>query len=64
MKNIQMSREGDMLVIKINLKERHGQSASGKTTVVATTGGNVTPPSGDDGCFDPNMKIGINVYTK
>lgn len=64
MKNIQMHREGDLLVIKINMKERHGPSKSGSTTVVATTGGNIMPPSTDAEPFDPNMRIGINVYTK
>jgi hypothetical protein len=60
MKNIQMSREGDILVIKIDLTKKFGPSASGKTTIVATTEGPVSPPD----VSDMGMKIGINVYTK
>jgi hypothetical protein len=55
-----MSMDGMMLVIKVDMSQRFGKSASGKTTIIASTEGNVTP----SGVDDPNVKIGINVYTK
>jgi hypothetical protein len=60
MKNVSMSMDGMMLVIKVDMSQRFGKSASGKTTIIASSEGNVTPPGVDD----PNVKIGINVYTK
>ncbi len=64
MKNVNMVREGDKLVITIDLSQTFGRSASGKTTIIASTEGNVCPPANNEGKFDPNMKIGINVYMK
>lgn len=58
MKNCEMSVSGDQLTIKINLKERLGKSASGKSTIVATTEGNVSVPGFED------IKLGVNCYTK
>ena len=56
MKNIEMSVNGNTLTIKIDLDKTFGPSKSGKTEIVATTGGNVTV-EGTDG-----VKIGINCY--
>lgn len=50
--------DGDILTIRIKLNERHGQSSSGKSTIVASTGGNLPVPGHDE------VKIGINVYVK
>lgn len=58
MKNVNMQVEGDELVIRVNLKQRHGKSASGKSTIVASTEGNVEIPGFED------LKLGINCYTK
>ena len=58
MKNIEMQVQGDMLTVKVDLKKEFGPSASGKTTIIATTEGNVTVPEHE------NIKIGINVYRK
>ena len=58
MKNVQMTVEGKTLVIRVNLEERHGRSASGKTTIVASTEGNVSVPGQD------NIRVGLNVYEK
>lgn len=58
MKNISMEKKGNILVIKIDLDERHGLSKSEKTTVVATTSGNVKVPGAE------HISIGINAYTK
>jgi hypothetical protein len=59
MKNVEMKREGDKLVITIDMSKTFGRSASGKTTIIATTEGNVCPPGSV-----PDVKIGINVYCK
>ena len=58
MTNINMKVDGDLLTIVVNLKERHGRSKSGKTEIIATTAGNVACPS------DPDIKIGLNIYSK
>jgi len=42
MKNVDVRVEGDELILKVNLKTRLGKSASGKTTIVATTEGNIS----------------------
>jgi hypothetical protein len=57
MKNVQMSVEGNILTIKVDLSKEFGPSSSGKTTIVASTEGNVTVPEREE-------KIGLNVYRK
>lgn len=57
MKNVEMILEGTMLTIKVDLTKEFGPSASGKTTIIASTEGNVTVPGRDE-------KIGLNVYRK
>jgi len=57
MKNVEMILEGTMLTIKVDLSKEFGPSASGKTTIVASTEGNVTVPGREE-------KIGLNVYRK
>ena|SRR3989338_10317491 len=58
MKNIDMQVQGDILTIKVDLKKEFGPSASGKTTIIASTEGNITVPEHE------SIKIGINVYKK
>lgn len=58
MKNMTMQVQGDELVIRVNLKERLGASKSGKTVIVATSEGNQELPG------FPEIKVGLNVYTK
>ena len=58
MQNIEMAVEGDVLTVKVNLKKRYGKSKSGKTVIVASTGGNVGVPE------YPEIKLRLNVYTK
>ncbi len=58
MRNVDINVDGDNLIIKINLKQRHGLSSSKKTTIIASTDGNVSVPGYED------IKIGINAYTK
>lgn len=55
-KNVEMKVQGDKLVIVIDLSKSFGLSASGKSTTVATTAGNVSVPGRED------IKIGINAY--
>ena len=58
MKNVEMSVEGTILTIKVDLSKEFGPSSSGKTIIIATTEGNVAIPDVDD------KKIGLNVYKK
>ncbi len=57
MKNVEMKVEGNILTIKVDLSKEYGPSSSGKTTIVATTEGNITVP-------DRTEKVGLNVYKK
>jgi hypothetical protein len=57
MKNVEMTIEGTMLTIKVDLSKEFGPSASGKTTIIASTEGNVTIPGREE-------KVGLNVYRK
>ncbi len=58
MKNVEMSVDGNILTIKVDLSKEFGPSASGKTIIIATTEGNVTVEGYED------TKIGLNVYHK
>ena len=55
MKNIEMTVEGETLVIKVDLSKDFGPSKSGKTIIIASTEGNVSVP-------DREVKIGLNIY--
>ncbi|MCA9470518.1 MAG: hypothetical protein MRJ96_06205 [Nitrospirales bacterium] len=57
MKNVEMKVDGNMLTITVDLSQEFGPSSSGKTTIIATTEGNVTIPGREE-------KIGLNIYTK
>lgn len=57
MKNVEMSVEGTVLTIKVDLSKEFGPSSTGKTIIVASTEGNVSIP-------DRQEKIGLNVYRK
>lgn len=57
MKNVELSVEGTMLTIKIDLSKEFGPSASGRTIIIASTEGNVTIPNRQE-------KVGLNVYRK
>ncbi len=58
MKNIEMNVAGDVLTIKVDLSKTFGKSSSGKSTIIASTEGNVSVPGKEE------VKIGLNVYTK
>lgn len=58
MKNVKFEIRGDVLVINIDLKERHGASRTGQSVLIATTEGNHELPG------HSNMFFGLNVYVK
>lgn len=58
MKNVRMSVKDGVMTLVVDLKKDFGPSKSGKTVIVATTGGNVEVVEGS-GTF-----IGLNVYKK
>ena len=57
MKNVEMKVEGNILTIKVDLSKEFGPSSSGKTTIIASTEGNISVPERDE-------KVGLNVYKK
>ncbi len=57
MKNVEMKVEGNILIIRVDLSKEFGPSSSGKTTIIASTEGNVP-------ILDRDEKIGLNVYRK
>ena len=57
MKNIEMTVEGETLIIKVDLSKNFGPSKSGKSIIVASTEGNVSVLGRDE-------KIGLNIYRR
>ena len=57
MKNVDITVSGNILTIKVDLTKEFGPSASGKTTIIASTEGNITVPEREE-------KVGLNVYRK
>lgn len=53
MRNVVMEVKDNLLIITVDLTKSFGRSKSGKTTIVASTDGNVT---------EGEVKIGLNVY--
>jgi hypothetical protein len=58
MKNVEMTVDGNILTIKVDLSKDFGPSSSGKTIIIASTEGNVIIPEHEE------AKIGLNVYRK
>jgi len=58
MKNIEMTLNGDILTIKVDLSKDFGESKSGKSITIASTEGNISVPEHED------IKIGLNIYRK
>lgn len=56
MQNVMMTTENNVLVIRIDLSQNLGVSKSGKSLLIASTGGNVSVPA------SPEIKLGINCY--
>ena len=59
MQNVKMSVKGSILTVVVDLAEDQGKSASGKTTIIASTQGNQPVPGSPNGAI-----IGMNVYHK
>ena len=57
MKNVELTVDGTILTIKVDLSKDFGPSSSGKTTIIASTEGNVSIPGREE-------KIGLNIYKK
>jgi hypothetical protein len=57
--NVTVEMDGDTMVIRIDTAHRGERSASGKTTRVASTGGNV-PVATPNGL----VTLGLNAYVK
>ena len=55
MKNVEIKKEGNKLIIIVDLSKTFGPSKSGKTTIVASTEGNQ---------MVEGVTIGLNVYKK
>jgi len=56
MQNVEMKVEGNKLIITADLTKDFGPSKSGKTIIIATTGGNVSVPGHEA------VKVGLNIY--
>jgi hypothetical protein len=55
MKNVEMTVDGDVLTLNIDLSKEFGPSKSGKTIIVASTEGNKSVPGRTE-------KVGLNIY--
>ncbi len=58
MKNVNLTLEGNILTIKVDISKEFGPSTSGKTIIIASTEGNKAVPGKED------INIGLNIYKK
>ena len=58
MKNVDMTLDGNILTIKVDISKEFGPSSSGKTIIIASTEGNISVPGNEE------TKIGLNIYKK
>jgi len=56
-KNVEMTVDGQMLTIKVDLSKDFGPSSTGKTILIASTEGNIVVPGREE-------QVGLNVYRK
>lgn len=54
--NVAVEVKGTTLVISVDLAQTFGLSGSGKSVIIASTGGNIAVPGHGD------VKMGLNVY--
>ena len=59
MVNVKMKCEKDVLTVTIDLKKRGHLSKSGRSTIIASTEGNVNIPEISENAF-----LGLNLYIK
>ena len=57
LKNVDISVQGNILTIKVDLAKEFGPSSSGKTIIIASTEGNLQLPGRGE-------VVGLNVYRK
>ena len=57
-KNVEMEVKGNILTVKVDLSKTFGKSGSGKTTIIASTEGNVAIDGGNGAI------MGLNIYKK
>lgn len=57
MQNMKLDRKGNVLTITVDLAQQLGPSKTGKTTLIASSGGNVAIPGAEQ------FKLGLNIYT-
>lgn len=62
-KNVEMTVDGNILTIKVNLTKDFGPSSSGKTIIIASSEGNVPIPDREE-MDREEIKVGLNVYKK
>ena len=60
--NVEASVKGKILTITVDLSQKGRPSASGKTTTIATTGGNREVPGADHS--KGVLKLGLNIFRK
>ena len=53
--NVSLVRDGDKVFIQVDLTQSLGASKSGKSELIASTGGNTLSPGTD-------VKLGVNCY--
>ncbi len=58
MKNVDITVEGNTLILKVDLTKEFGPSSSGKNLIIASTEGNQSAPGRED------VKVGLNVYKR
>ena len=58
MKNVEMSVQGNVLTLKVDLSKTFGPSKSGKTIIIASTEGSAAVPVQGKG----EVRVGLNVY--
>ena len=58
MKNVEITVEGNTLILKVDLTKEFGPSSSGKNIIIASTEGNQSVPERED------VKVGLNVYRR
>jgi len=54
--NVEVQVKDGKLMITVDLSKSFGVSGSGKSTIIASTGGNVSVPGQE------SVKVGLNVY--
>jgi hypothetical protein len=54
--NTKIEVKGNILTVTIDLTKKLGRSKSGKSEIIATTGGNISVPN------HPEIKLGLNCY--